>query len=102
MLMNSDFVRDEGAKFAERIRRSVDGRLSPESGWKAMIDEVWREAYQRPVSGEERELAISFMRRQTRAAGASESAAAAYKREQLALTNLCQQILCSNEFLYVD
>jgi hypothetical protein len=102
MLMNSDFVRDEAAKFAERIRRSVDGRLSPESGWKAMIDEVWREAYQRPVSGEERELAISFMRRQTRAAGASESAAAAYKREQLALTNLCQQILCSNEFLYVD
>jgi hypothetical protein len=59
---------------------------------------AWRLVYQRPASPEEIELACRFLLRQNerlRAAGNADP-------ELAALTNLCQQLLSSNEFLYVD
>ena len=59
---------------------------------------AWQHAYQRSATPEEVDLACRFVRRQTehlRAAGQADAAVAA-------LTDLCQQLLASNEFLYVD
>ena len=55
---------------------------------------AWQLAYQRPPEAEELALARRFLeRRLAHAAGGSALAA---------LTDLCQQLLSSNEFLYVD
>ncbi|HVC93277.1 MAG TPA: hypothetical protein VND64_06275, partial [Pirellulales bacterium] len=59
----------------------------------------WQLAYQRPPTVEEWELAIRFVSDQVshlRATGDTSD------HELTALTSLCQQLLCSNEFLYVD
>jgi hypothetical protein len=47
---------------------------------------------------EELDLACAFLDRQTRQLRGAKGADA----ELSALTNLCQQLLASNEFLYVD
>ncbi len=64
-----------------------------------LVAQAWRMAYQRQATDEELTLACEFLSRQfahLRATGASG------EHELLALTNLCQQLLISNEFLYVD
>ena len=59
---------------------------------------AWQLLYQRPIADEEWEAVVQFMREQTatlRASGTKEP-------ETVALIYLCQQLLSSNEFLYVD
>jgi hypothetical protein len=93
MLMNSDFVLKQAGFFAERLRKECP------PGLPYQISLAWQLAFQRPVSPEELEQAIRFVHRQReqqRAALGDE------KSELAALTNLCQQLLSSNEFLYVD
>jgi hypothetical protein len=102
--MNSDFLRDEAAAFAERLRRMAPRPKdkSAEQAMGEMISLAWNLAYQRPIATDERQLVLEFLKRQTHAKTGDQSEAAINKRELLALTNLCQQILSSNEFLYVD
>lgn len=60
---------------------------------------AWFVAYQRPATRDELELALRFVTEQTahlRAIGDKSDL------ELTSLTNLCQQLLSSNEFLYVD
>lgn len=64
-----------------------------------MIDRAWRVAYQRPISDEERAWAREFVDVQLRDL---ERTKAGGDRELAVLANLCQQLLTSNEFLYVD
>ena len=59
---------------------------------------AWQLLYHRPIADEEWEAVVQFMREQTatlRASGTKEP-------ETVALIYLCQQLLSSNEFLYVD
>lgn len=59
---------------------------------------AWQLLYHRPITDEEWEAVTQFMREQTatlRASGTKEP-------ETVALIYLCQQLLSSNEFLYVD
>ncbi len=60
---------------------------------------AWHLAYGRPVSAEELQLACQFIDDQSRTLRAT---APKDDHERLAFTNLCQQLLSSNEFLYVD
>ena len=60
---------------------------------------AWRLAYGRPATSDELELGCRFVKDQTQllsSRGQKDDA------ELMALTNLCQQLLSSNEFLYVD
>jgi len=60
---------------------------------------AWRLAYGRAATSEELELGSQFMKEQTQLLG---SLGQKDDLELMALTNLCQQLLSSNEFLYVD
>ncbi|HEU5117222.1 MAG TPA: DUF1553 domain-containing protein [Isosphaeraceae bacterium] len=107
VLMNSDFVRDHARTMALRViaeapqvsdpsSESDDPAETPWSGW---IGHAWELAYQRPISDAELVLARAFVADQLAALGQEGEAD---ERHRAVLTNLCQQLLSSNEFLYVD
>lgn len=109
MLMNSDFVLSQSAKFAERLRSEATNDVP------GQITRAWQLAFARPPSGQEREQAleflatqIDFLREREKStpppAPAKKDAKTPVKVEPevQALRNLCQALLGSNEFLYVD
>ncbi len=98
MLMNGDFVRDQAGAMADRVIALVPGGPE-ESRWPRWIAQSWDLAYGRSISAEERELARSFVSRQLAALGPNGKPGETHRA---VLTNLCQQLLSSNEFLYVD
>lgn len=63
-----------------------------------MVAYAWALVYQRPIAPEELDAACEFVAGQLATLGRN----GAPDRERTALTNLCQQLLSSNEFLYVD
>ena len=64
---------------------------------------AWQRAYLRWPAPEELELAADFVRRQmTYLRAHPQQVASGHSPEQQALTNLCQVLLSSSEFLYVD
>jgi hypothetical protein len=68
----------------------------------SMADQIaaaWRLAYCRPVTSDEMEFACQFVEQQMKTL---RSSGLKGDHELIALTNLCQQIISSNEFLYVD
>ena len=91
MLMNSDFLLRCGNDFARRIHASAgttDERIAI----------AWRLAYLRDPSQEERALVAKFLSvRHSRLGGAKKNDA-----DLGAWADVCQQILSSNEVLYVD
>ena len=100
MLMNSDFVLNHAGALARRLRAETPahpGRAKP--NLDPLIARAWQLAYQRPISPEESDWARAFVSQQlqTTARGGNGG-----DRELAVLTNLCQQLLTSNEFLYVD
>jgi hypothetical protein len=90
MLMNSDFILKQAGHFAARLTREVP---SDPAGPAGLLDRrltlAWQLAYQRPPESEELAAARRFLERQ-------------HAPELTALANLCQQLLSSSEFLYVD
>jgi mono/diheme cytochrome c family protein len=62
------------------------------------VARAWRLAYQRPISAEEMTLVGQFLQDQLAQLRSTKTPNA----ERAAMTNLCQQLLGSNEFLYVD
>ena len=60
---------------------------------------AWRLAYCRPITAEELDLACQFFDQQTRTL---RSVGAMGDHQLIALSSLCQQIMSSNEFLYLD
>jgi hypothetical protein len=98
MLMNSAFVLDQARHFADRVVAETGADLNKPEGIDRAVAHAWRLAYQRPAAPEELALARAFLRRQgPRLRGALGAGAG-----RAALANLCQQLLASNEFLYVD
>ena len=103
MLMNSDFVRGHAQALARRLRTETPagpaarGPAKPDSARR--IARAWQLAYQRPISDEERDWARDFVVRQGAALGKDP---AGTEGDLAVWTNLCQQLLISNEFLYGD
>lgn len=93
MLMNSDFVVTQASHFAQRLRKEA-----PE-GLRQQVQLAWSIAYGRPATADETEAALRFVQKQT---DRQRAALGAEKADVAALTDLCQQLLSSNEFLYVD
>ena len=85
-LMNSRLVTQWSTSFAERVRndagQTVDG----------MLDRAWKLAVQRTPTAAERTGAREFLDRQTKLTG----------NETQAWADLCQTLLSTNEFLYVN
>jgi hypothetical protein len=107
MLMNSDFILQQASHFARRLREKLPvERLNSVPGFRGLpldvlsqrVARAWELAYQRAATPEEMDLACRFVRQQTRQLRSAKVA----DPELSALTNLCQQLLAANEFLYVD
>jgi hypothetical protein len=98
LLMNSEFTLSRAKSMAQRLRAGAPANCATDSPGPCadrlhrIIANAWALVYQRPVGREELDAAVAFV-------------AAPRKGddpELAALTDLCQQLLCSNEFLYVD
>jgi hypothetical protein len=106
MLMNSDFILAESARFAQRLRRDAGDDV------KKQIARGFELAFSRPAKEDEIARSATFLEAQARLLETStadkdkkqpegQAAAPADHRLQ-ALTDFCQALLSSNEFLYVD
>ena len=93
MLLNSEFVRKQAGHFAARVKAEAKDKTTPDG----LARTAWNLAYLRQPNIDELRLASSFLKKQTDSLRGT-----AKDPELAALTNLCQQLLASNEFLYVD
>ena len=85
ILLNSAFIQEQAALFAERLRRDAHGDLA------AQVDRAFRITLARKPTAEEQQVAFDFVTRQTR----NDSMVSA-------LTEFCRLMLNLNEFVYVD
>ncbi|MCA9116455.1 MAG: DUF1553 domain-containing protein [Planctomycetaceae bacterium] len=112
MLMNSTFIVEQSEHFATRLLAEA-GAEAP-----AQVDLAWQLAFARQPSSEEKTAATEFLAAQLeyfrqwvkdhplpkteRDAQADPVAAAEERALQMTLASLCQSLLSSNEFLYID
>jgi hypothetical protein len=95
MLMNSEFALTCGELFARRI-------LSQPGTTDERITRAWRLAYQRNPSDEERALVAAFLERRRARLSKERKAEADTDTDRRAWSDVGQQLLSSNEVLYVD
>ena len=94
MLMNSEFMLQQAEHFAKRLQREA----GTDPAMRKQVALAWQLAFQRSAAADELDGACEFLERQM-----VELRAAKHADPNLAaLTNLCQQLLSANEFLYVD
>ena len=102
MLLNSDFVRKQAGYVAVRVRSGATTRgffaslVNPPTA-EQLAAKAWEVVYLRPPTADELRLGAAFLKTQTAALRGK-----AKDADLAALTNLCQQLLASNEFLYMD
>lgn len=89
LMMNSPFVVAQAAAMAERVEREAGSDL------EAQLRAAWRLAFALEPSASDIAAGIDFLR------GDAESASAPDAAESR-LTNLCQALLCSTRFLYIE
>jgi hypothetical protein len=94
MLMNSDFVLSQAAAIARQIQAA-----GPAPTLDKQIEAAWPMVYQRQITPEELDWARDFAARQR---AELDRSGCGGDRQLTVLTNLAQQLLNSNEFLYVD
>lgn len=99
MLMNSEFVLGQAGRFAQRLLHEISSDGDESSRRDRRLALAWQLAYQRPIEPDELSSARRFLDRQRAHYPPSKDK----NDPELPLwTNLCQQLLSSNEFLYVD
>ncbi len=99
LLMNSDFVVRQAEAMAARIERQAG--TDPAAQFRL----AWLLAYSRAPSDPETQAGLEFLAAQATAANASAPAdekAPSPQPAQVALAHLCQALVSSNRFLYVD
>jgi hypothetical protein len=101
LLMNNDFVLDHSRRFAERVRSEAG------TDRRAQVSLAWTLAYAREPEESEVQSALTFLDDQAaifaaRPAGKVKQKDPQPAPEDAALASLCQMLLGSNEFLYVD
>ncbi len=109
MLMNSQFILEQAARFAQRLQAEAGHDRTRH------ISRAWQLAFNRSPSESESADALAFLSRQVQhfKSAADKKDEKPRKDEKAkplpkpapelqALTNLCQALLSSNEFLYVD
>jgi len=104
--MNSDFIIAQSRYFAERLQKEAPNDLT------AQVTLAWKLAFGRAAPQDEIKVAVQFVQEQQKQFKqqnteknkdkkpdpATEQAA----QELAALTSLCQALLSSNQFLYVE
>ncbi len=103
MLMNSQFMLDQAARFAARLQKEAgDG-----SKWQIAL--AWHLAFSRSPTASELAESLAFLSRQMDFLNGIEEKKDAKGKviprtapELQALTNFCQSLLSANEFLYID
>ena len=75
------------------------GPLTAQPSLPQQLAFAWQLAYQRPITAEELELAASFVIEHLATTKPTDPK---LDPELIALTHVCQQLISSNEFLYVD
>ncbi len=93
VLMNSDFILSHAGRLARRVREEIPAG-STTNQLARQAAHAWKIVYQRAITPEEAAWVGEYGSRQLATPGPD--------RELAVLTNLCQQLLISNEFLYVD
>jgi hypothetical protein len=102
MLMNSDFVLEFANHFARRVETEAGEDVA------ARIDRAWQLAFGRPPGQSEAASASALLEEQNSLLAERVPAAEKHKEaatttaRKWALETLCQMLLSSNEFLYVD
>jgi hypothetical protein len=109
MLMNSEFILQQAGYFASRIRKEAAGDPTRQ------VHAAWQLAFGRSPEPAELERSLAFLAGQSAPAvavatppaaqaGGNPPAAPAASAEPAtdALVNLCQILLSTNEFLYVE
>ena len=110
MLMNSEFILRQAGYFAARVRKEAAGDPTRQ------VQAAWQMAFGRSVEPAELERALAFLAAQSSSAPAAAPAVAAAGAEGAQpadaksaeqppvdpLVSLCQVLLSSNEFLYVE
>lgn len=96
MLMNSDFILKFAGAFAKRLEKEVSNANKMHVNDR--IVRGWRLAYGRAPDTTEIALALNYYHKQVELFKDKKHE----KPEHQALTNYCQTLLSSNEFLYVD
>jgi mono/diheme cytochrome c family protein len=98
MLMNSEFVLGQASAMAARVK--ADAKSDPnEPPARQAARRAWQLAYLRDANEEELNAAAQFVAAQITEL---QQAKTAGDHQLAALTSLCQQLLSSNEFLYVE
>lgn len=111
MLLNGDFALRHARRFAERVRREAESTVVPAEAprlserlasrpWAAEITRAWQLAYGRLPEPTEWNDAASYLDQQL-----AQLATVELKEGDpplYALAGLCQVLMSSNEFLYVD
>ncbi len=92
IMMNSQFLLDQAAEFAARLDRDAPGDLQQQ------VRLAWQLAFARLPSQDEIRMAVEFVEQQTPTFDAKDKV----PPRSRALASLCQALLSSNEFLYVD
>lgn len=99
-MLNSDFIIQQSAAFADRVWSDVNSERVPDK--QSLIAHAWKAAYSTEIPAVQAAALLGFFNEQEahfQATLKSNGAAAAKKK---ALATLCQVLLASNEFLYVD
>jgi hypothetical protein len=89
-LMNSPLVRKAAEGFAKRLQPAAGAPAS------AVIDKAYLIALSRPPMPTERDRMLAFVEQQAQTLGNTPQA------RDRALVEMCQVLLCLNEFIYVD
>jgi hypothetical protein len=107
MLMNGEFVLKEAEAFAQRVLKETPlvrplpptpNASKSAAAWELQLSHAWQLAFQRPITAQESTLGSRFLQQQVEYLRHSKHK----DPEHAALVDLCQQLLCANEFLYVD
>jgi hypothetical protein len=108
MLMNSQFILDQAARFAQRLQKEA----ADDPTRQATL--AWQLAFSRTPTGQELADALDLLSRQVEHLKKIAEGQPAEKKDEKnkgtakpapevqALTDLCQALLSANEFLYVD
>jgi len=97
LLLNDPWVHQQARQWLQRVRSETGGRED------AMLERLWKLAYQRSLSDAERQAAMRFLAEQSalasqRAVGDASKA----PNPDAAWESLCRTLLGSNETIYID
>jgi uncharacterized protein DUF1553 len=99
LLMNNTFVLQQADAMAQRIEKEVGGDSL------AQFQRAWQLAYCRAPSASQSRNGVAFLGEQSTIIAASTTAkpnTEPPKSAHVALSNLCQALIISNGFLYVE